>query len=519
MSDTLFEVLESIRSLAVQREWGPVANLASELLSTASAPTILVACPHDVDGTVFKEWLSGVGPNLEALLVPLEDLANDPLPALKADRALAFFDCGHLLDAGAIEAINNAFFSRPVASYAIVMGGAEQLESEEDLNLISRNAWRLLVPEPKADWAGQDLLEQQCFLWSSESSKGVLSDRLEHDREALLTWLQSQPEQIEEMARQRTIYLIDFADDRISQSRTPEPATDNHRREIVKARETLAEVRRRLTRRLDADASSSERQLTASLQTLENHLLDGLRPYLQQRLPSTSTYFEPELQRLLTAYIGDSSAQWQHEIGEVLSQRGRDILSDTETLLRSVDWDLINDVVAQSGKTQTYPEALLAAAAFGPGVIPLSEGQAQKSEGSSSAQTEAFATAVKAAGAGALLTASWAVFGLIPAGVVGVILGALFVGRHRKHNLQKCELYGQSVIRGVIRAAVSNAHEQTHHALAPLRESLFGGLRELESTLDDALTKELPNVAGPSSSDREVLDGYRHQVMAAGSGQ
>jgi hypothetical protein len=515
MSNTLFEVLESIRSLAVQREWGPVANLASELLSAESASTILVARPQGVDATAFKNWLSEVAPNDEPVIAPLEDLANNPLPAIKADRAVAFFDCGHLLDAGAIEAINNAFFSRPLACYAIVMGGAEQLESEEDLNLISRNAWRLLVPEPKADWAGQDLLEQQCFLWSSEPSQGVMTDRLEHDREALLTWLQSQPAQAEELARQRAVYLIDFADESISQRPDPDPATDIHRREIVNARETLSEVRRRLTRRLDADASSSERQLTASLQTLENHLLDGLRPYLQQRLPSTSTHFEPELQRLLTDYIRDSSARWQHEIGEVLSQRGRDILSDTETLLRSVDWDLINNVSAESGKSKTYPDALLADAAFGPGVIPLNERQPQKTGGSSSAQTEAFATAVKAAGAGALLTASWAVFGLIPAGVVGLFLGVLFVGRHRKHNLDKCEEYGQSVIRGVIRAAVSNAREQTHHALAPLRESLFGGLRELESTLDDVLNKERPSEAGASSSDRETLDEYRHKVVAA----
>jgi hypothetical protein len=518
MSNELFDVLEDIRSLAEQREWVPVASLANELLSAESTSTILVASPEGVDASAFKKWLLEVAPNDDAVIAPLEDLVNDPLPTLKSDRVVALFDCGQLMGAGAVEAINNAFFTRPPASYAIVLGGAEQLETDEDLNLISRNAWRLLVPEPKPDWDRQDLLEQQCFLWGADPLQGIVAGRIEHDREALQTWLQSRQEHSEEMTRQRAIYLIDFVDENISRRRRSEPDTDVDRQQIVNARETLSEVRRRLTRRLDADASSSERQLTASLQTLGNHLLDGLRPYLQQHLPSASAYFEPELQRVLADYIRVGSARWQHDMGEVLSQRGRDILSDTEALLRSVDWDLINDVVSKSGKPQTYPESLLEDTAFGPGGISLNEGRAQKSNASSSGQNEAFATAVKAAGAGALLTASWAVFGLMPAGVVAVILGAIVVVRHRRHNLDKCEAYGQSVIRGVIRAAVSNAREQTHHALAPLRESLFGGLRELENVLEDVLNKERSNEPVVSSSDRVALNEYRYKVASAGSG-
>jgi hypothetical protein len=521
MNSELSAVLTDLRSLAEQRGWSPVAGLAGDLLAEKAGSAVLVAAAAEVETAAFERWLAANLPGARVTAVRLEDLAEDPAPALKAEKCIALFECGRLVEAGEVEAIAGAFFGRPAGSYAIVLAGAELIDDEEELDLVQKGVWRLLVPGPKPDWGKQDLLEHHCYLWSAGEPHAFLRLRVQRDVQSLGEWLRAPLADADGLAREGALYALDLADEQLRRGeREGHEAPPVHQQRIVEALETLSELRRRLVRRLDADAASIERQLTASLQTLEQDLLHDLRPHLQG-VHRHSSFQADDLRQALTRFISDGVGRWQEGAQELIVARSGEIVAEVESLLTGMDWAVVNELAPAEGK-EPYPRALLDGLTSSPEFQSLNGGFLGETAGADP-ETMNIPAMMRAALAGTVVLAMGGLLlgpaGFVAAGVTAVISAALLDRKVRhERSLREAEAYGRSAVRGVVRQSIATVREQTWQAVKPLRERLVTELKGLEGTLEQALDAARRPVDAPSAGnpDRELLAGLRSRAVAAG---
>ncbi|RYX80674.1 hypothetical protein EON83_27575 [bacterium] len=520
MQTEISAVLQETRTLAEQRGWAQVAQLSSSLCSDNGSQILVVAAPAGVDGTPLVEWAKGVSPESETTVISLEGLAHDPTAALKATKIIAVFECGKIIEAEAMEALASTFFGRPSSSYAIVLSGAELVDSPEELETAQRAAWRVLVPEPKPEWAGQDLLQQRCFLWSEADPKEFLRLRVDRDKAALSRWMQSPSTDAGTLERNAALYVLELAEEQVRRQDDTtglavvgESALEVHR--INNAIESLSSTRRHMVRRLDADASSLERQLTASLQTLEQDMLHGLPAYLHSQAQINK---QADVQQVLNTFVSTRFSEWQSTTHSLLSVRGREMRNEVENLFGGIDWDLINRVATRQGKTSTYPQAIVdEVMRNGSSRMPFST-QSGAEAGKESSTTSDFMRkalgAVVIVGVGAVLLGS---AGII-AGTVAAVVGVRKM--HRNDDERRAEAYGRTVIHDVIGRAITHVRDLSHTAIGPTRDAVNKELRDLEDLLYRGLAQyrnaspQEDGIMG-RNPDRELLDGLRLRIVAS----
>ncbi|HLJ55764.1 MAG TPA: hypothetical protein VKT77_12065, partial [Chthonomonadaceae bacterium] len=361
MNVELTRVLVEARTLAQERGWSRTADAADAALASAPANALLLVSPPDVDFGGLPRWIKETAPQLEIAKTGTEALAANPLAAGEAERVVAVFECGKLMTADAVEIVQRVCFSRPDGSYAIILRGAESLENPEEREILERGVFRLLVPDPKGEWFGQDLLHRGCYLWCDGSAPAFLAEKIERDRAALGDWLRRPARHGDALAIQQALEMLDLADrelDGSPKSAAEEPLLTPTR--LFIAVNDMSELRRRLTARVDAEAPSIERQLGASLQTLEQDLLQGARAYVLPRLPQ----FDPSrdqsrLTAVVTEYIAAAAREWKARAEQILGTRSHELQSDLDTVLHGLDWRVANAACESVGEPGGYPDALL----------------------------------------------------------------------------------------------------------------------------------------------------------------
>lgn len=524
MNSTFCSVLTEVHALAEQRGWTDVVELTTGLLLNRAASTVLVAAPAGVDTGSFRRWLMEIAPDLALTERPLEGLAQDVRTAMQVDKLIAVFECGRLLEASSMDAIAHAFFCRPAASYAMVLGGAQRLAEAEELDLVERGAWRLLVPDPKVDWSHQDLLESRCYLWEDREPPPFLQQRLQRDMQAFTTWLRDPRAPEDELARQQVLYAIALAEEQShrSEASTPRESPPSSQRILLEL-ETLTHFRQHVLRWLDAEQASIERALTASLQTLEQDLLHQVRPFLQERLPQLGSSLEGDRVRMLIGdYITAGLTRWRHQAEGLLTSRGRETLADIHGSLQGMDWSLINEVAARHGLPGPYPDALMQELLFRPGIDSIDVREVMGDDSPSHQQGLSTLSVIRATLGASIVAATAMALHLGPTaavagGVLGVV-GAEMMNRAIRHgqSLKECEAYARSAIRAVIRQALSHAQEQTRQTVGQLRTRLSEQCKALEAILDRLLVEVHPpaDTRTLAHPDREVLDSLRQTVLA-----
>ncbi len=517
MQTQISAVLQKTRALAEQRGWDQVATLAASL-GDGNASTVVIASPADVDSTHFVEWAKTILPDTEIVALELEGLARNPVSALKASKLVAVFECGKIIEVEAIDALAGAFFGRPSSSYAIVLSGAEMVDTPEELETAQRAAWRLLVPDPKPEWGGQDLLQQGCFLWSDADSKDFLHLRVERDKTALSRWLKAPSANTATLERDAALYVLELAETHLrgegeggAVMGTEENALELH--QMSNALESLSNTRRHLVRRLDADASSLERQLTASLQTLEQDMLHALPTYLQKQAQLNK---QADVRQVLNEFITARVSGWQTSTHALLSARGREITGVVESMFDNIDWELVNRVAVRQGKTDFYPQTIIDKAMMSgspPVILPSWMGDGV---GASNADAPDFMR--KALGAAMIVGV-----GAVLLGTTGIIAGtvATVVGVRKMHRIddeRRAEAYGRTAIRDVIGRAIAHVRELSRTAIGPTRDAVNKELRVIEELLDSGLSQSRNSSeegAAGRNPDRDLLDELRLQVMSS----
>src|SRR6266516_1531982 len=93
--------LTEIRSLAQKYGWTHLIMLADEIQSAAFAHRLVVAAPLGTGISTFRNWAGAVTPEGSVVSLTLEELSVNPAPFITAEKPIAIFECGRLIEADA----------------------------------------------------------------------------------------------------------------------------------------------------------------------------------------------------------------------------------------------------------------------------------------------------------------------------------------------------------------------------------------------------------------------------------
>ena len=519
MKPELTRTLIEARTLAQERGWAGLESSLDGLLSSHPGNTLLMAAPAGIDLGGLPRWIAETVPSLEIGKAGVADLAADPLLAGTAERLMVVFECGKLMTADTVDTVTQICDRRPAGSFAIVLRGADILESESDLEMQERGVFRLLAPDPKPEWNGQDLQAYSCYLWSDSPPNAFLAARIMRDRNALSGWLKGPVSYTDALAAEAAIGALNATDDAISSSSSSEPALLAPSSErLYGVLNDLTELRRRLFARIDAEAPSVERQLTTSLQTLEQDLVQGLQAHLSPRLRG----FDPgrdetRLKAAVSEYISAAATRWKSHAESVLIARGDEIQTDTDFILDSLDWTIVNTAAQQAGDPSEYPEALLE---------NLAQSQAMGLIGGASAPaTDTFHTDRRKAATVTvrnmvILAAIGQCSLLLGAGPVGLAAAGIgLIGQAAKYKedaARLCEEYAKNAIQATFRDATQAVQAQTRENYKTVRSRLADRFRELEAMLDGSLQAARGGASIPpqQNPDRIAIAELRQRIAS-----
>jgi hypothetical protein len=503
-ASTTEEVVRGVRDLAARRGWKPVDDLAARILSPGSGREILLALGAGVDAAPLREWIQQVSGTAGIAEEPIEQIAAPPFRALSAAKLVAVLECGRVLEAREVKVIAEQFLPRPLESFAIVFTRAERLESSEDLDLMERAIWRVVVPDPKRDWQRQDLLAYQCYFWTSSEPKEFLRDRCRRDREELAAVLRRPigEADAESLDRGRAVWLVEFA---VEFAPSGRPRGDVHTARLRQARDEIAEARRRLARRLDADAAGLGRQATTSLLRLEQDLLWRMEETRKSQtgLWKDTHVYSREFQKLLERRLAEGMAAWRKVLEAELNQRVTEIIAETQGLLRRVDWDFVNGIAGNPERTAAQAPMVSAAARIPDLEHPIGSRERQ--------WIDRVSVAAQATGLLGLAAAMSA--GLLAMIAVSGILTAATV-RRRARSFDQTAQPARQAIHAMTKRAIPDVRTAIQIAIADYRDRLVSGLREIETELEAACARAFEATAAETAadSDREQLLLYRRRL-------
>jgi len=529
--------LQEIHFLAQKYNWPQLFMLADDIRSTRSTQRIVVAAPSDTSISPFRNWVEAVTRDGIVVSSTLEELPGNPARVITAEKPIAVFECGRLIEADAVAVVTRTFLSRPAGSYALVMTYAERIEIEEDLDLVERSIRRLLLSNSMTSWETQDLLELGVYLWTNSQPVEWLKPRLQRDQDALTAWLRTSipidSALMNALIHYRTLYALDMAEDQLNQQErtlTPQTSIDQSQR-IYHVRQSIDELRLQLMRQIDRNVTSVERTLLTSLQALEADLLGSLRPFMVQHHEITFQG-EDAFREAMTHYVAEGARSWQSRADHMLATSNSYMVTDTETLMQGIDWPLVNQLAVQQGRPVTYPDMLVnaltketASAASGLKVRQeqMRSQMITSTPGGTYQPTMGEALLV---GIGAGVTSSVALLlgigpvGLAALGVAGIV--GIEVLSRRRRSTQRAndqEENGRELIQHTIREARFRVQEQVQANRQSHRTALETELRTVMAMLDQALQecRSPLETDNPFPVERERLQEFRRKITANAS--
>jgi hypothetical protein len=320
---------------------------------------------------------------------------------------------------------------------------------------MERAIFRVLIPGPTQDWRHQDLAAYRCYFWNDAPARPFLAERCRRDRDELSALLRRPLTALdrESLDRDRAVHLVDFAQEHLS---APEPLAST----TPSIDDPHAELRRKIRRRLDAEAASLGREVTASLLRLEQKLL--------------LTVDQSEKRKDLPGRLDDAVTAWRQDIDAELAARAREITAEMQSML-------------PAAQTLSMPARMPSLRQ--PAVPPEHQ----------------WGPAIKVLAAVTALS-------LLPVSTFSSLLSAgCFTASllHRERRLTS-ELHrsARQAIHDMIGRTIPDMRAGVHRAIADYRNRLISGLLESETAIAAA-------AAAPSAqpeSDRERLLSYRRRL-------
>jgi hypothetical protein len=527
-------VLSLTKSMAEEREWTRVADFLSDL-PAEDDNGVLVLTAEGIDARTLVDWIGAAVRGAPLSTGPLQPMKDNPTAALAANRVVIVFQCGRLFKAEEVDAANE-ILSRPPMSYAIVFVGAEAMQDLHELNLVERGIWQVLVGEPGVRWAGQDVAERRCLLWSEAAAANAVADRIARDRALLEQWLRSPVAPSQALAGLRADYALQLAEQEIAATASDVPVEESAARaaRLRAVRVSLETLHQRLLRRLDDDAASVERQITSSLELLQQRLIRDVGVRMERE---GNRLRLGDVRQDVDRMIRESMDGWRAETVAAIERRARETGDETNDLLDDVDWNLINDVSPAPGGA-SYPDVIL--------VDLRTQGEVDFANDEPTAgpvlpvqsAPSPWVPVIRMAACGAGFAAVAAVFAapavtpIVAAGAVGVIGGGLvnwYIGT--VSDRRAATVYAQAAVSRAIGSALTTVREQLREATMPTRRAVAADFRDIERALHAAMLQALaPTATAPGrqppadpgragdSSDAPRLAALRQRLTQAQAG-
>jgi hypothetical protein len=358
----LSEIEETLFPIAHRRGWDELASFSERVRHIGSEEgVVVVAASRSVDVSAFIDWIKASGSGIKPCLLSFDDLVADPWPLLNVRCVAGVFDCGQVISAREAETISRLFFGRPSGSYALVLQRAEVLRTREDLDLVRRIAWRMLVPPDHGPWRQQELSRYGVYLWSPVTVSAGVEDAVTRDRVSVRGWLSQTEPDLEALRRIGALYFLEQARQRLETW-----ASDASRKSSgVRYDETsrrasvmLAGLEKRLKSRWDADIHLLAREVAADIDRAKDQFL-------------VSSNWRNSLRSLIGGWPGNEAARQKlaefirnrmNQTDEMISAKVRERLetvwNEMQLLATASDWSSINLWAAEKGENVLYPEAL-----------------------------------------------------------------------------------------------------------------------------------------------------------------
>ena len=484
-------VLTRISALATERGWSDLTHFIEALPDSRDRELLLLA-PPDVDAQPLRQWIEQRDRTTSVEVGCLSPAFRDRTQVLTSNCVIAVLQCGELLSPDAVEAAA-AVVHRPMGTFAVVLVGAEIVRSAEDLDVVQRGIWRLLIGDPHVEWSGQDLAKHGCLLWSDHTVADVASAQVAQDMKQLEQWIQADRSEPDALAQMRAWYALDLAEQQLARhaaTATKPPAPG--RGAISGLLAATDELRRRLLRRLDADVAVMELQVATSVQVLEQNLLSGVEEYLDQHAPEPMS--GPALTAAISAYLADGSRAWRDDAVELVAARLSRTSDETGDLLDAVDWEQVNAVIGHT-RRGSYPEVLLDQLAP---QMPVSVPEPGTLGGPAppGETTSVWAPALRRAVFGAVAAATSVVV-LGPELVPAMAAGAIGAASAAAIDVRVSEIRGKRAALNYARAAIAatmgefarTVRDQIRQSTEPVRRSVTAAFSELDAALHGAATQ------------------------------
>ena len=486
-------ILQKVRELAISRAWPRIVEFLDSLPDRDSRSLLILSVPG-AEERGFLDLVKGQNPRVAVRVETLGNAASNPGLAASYNWVAVLLRCGDLLTPEVIEAVQN-ILKRPYASYTIVLTGASAITNPEDYDLVARGIWRLLVGDPRVDWSGQDLTASRCYFWSAEPANEYIINEVQRGASAIAEWLTNFAKPAAPMAAVQAAHALILAENELASQHVPGVRREEVARHIdrlTSSARTVADVRTRLVRRLDADEASIERMIAASLQLLEQNLLKDVGPYLDERRSQLSSISARK--EALVGYLNESLRRWREETLGSFSAHLRRMSAETSDLLERIDWQELQQIEPDEQVTRE-PGSFLAHFAgrvawdFGDLVGNFKVPPIQSDR---PAWTRHLIVAIS----GGVIAAATSVV-LSPAVVAGAgggVLGATGGGIISKHvtgtsSARDASEYARRVIPTAVGAILLDVRTQIGATFGPIRKDVQQGLEEIEASFTGAATR------------------------------
>jgi hypothetical protein len=281
------------------------------------------------------------------------DSANIQWPAITADRVIALIPVGQFLDATQYEQLQQLVLARPSNTFRIVLTAAQTVNAET-FTRSEAGLRHLLQPSNQCGSRFDDGSSERFLFWMETPDQTSLADRLERDRDSLLSWLKRPlPDDVREtLSKFQAWAMLECLDQKVP---VPPEESRPERRRISRLTEQLRDCRRRVLEVLERGLANVERELTTSLNTLQQDLLLDVRKQLDKvsRKVKVDQVREDVIESIQTKL-----RDWNDKARKTLASRADELARDTEVLLQGNDWQLLNELCASRGISEQYPREL-----------------------------------------------------------------------------------------------------------------------------------------------------------------
>ena len=510
------QLLENMIQLAQQNNWTDLGIRADNLLTAKQglfpqSPTVLI--PDEVQqSSILTSFLQWFPKSSSAQTIKLISLSNaDAQPSIGGiSRLLLFLPSNYLIQQADLDQIQQAVLSRPLNSYAIVIGFTGEVANEWDLKDLDERIRRVFIRGVMGPGYMGRLADANCFIWADKPSQAALFiERYAEDEEKLNAWLTSASFPTQELVNYQLNRWLDDAQEKVAMSDSTGSSDYDEAIEINDLIVAINDVRTKVNRRLNESQSLVQGEITTSLRGAEQAArLSWTKLIADHQFNISVETATAELHRIIDQQLQN----WHSKLA--FNERLDEIIRQAMQPIESLDshWNRINELLADQAPVVIYPEA------FDIKLLQREELQntARRSNESFADQPDMNTKYIRqTALTGVIIAGVYAALGLLPGVIAGGVTALGLHLRNRKDQKEAIQEEGIQAISRFFQDRIKELIRRLPDVFDPIEQHFNQCFKQLRKSLETKLetaTKQQANGSGSLQDVQQKLDTYRRQL-------